>query len=136
MTDPIADMLTRIRNAVASKHTRVDLPASRLKAEIARILLDEGYILGSKILDDKPDGTTTPRRIIRIFLKYGPHGERVITDIQRISRPGRRVYCAHDGVPHVLAGLGVSILTTSQGVMTGRQAAKAGIGGEVLCNVW
>ncbi|RPH61871.1 MAG: 30S ribosomal protein S8 [Acidobacteria bacterium] len=135
MTDPISDMLTRIRNAVASKHTRVDMPASRLKAEIARILQDEGYILGSKLLDEKPEGTA-PRRMIRIFLKYGPHGERVITDIQRISRPGRRVYCGRDEVPHVLAGLGTSILTTSRGVMTGRQAAKAGVGGEVLCNVW
>jgi small subunit ribosomal protein S8 len=136
MTDPIADMLTRIRNAVSSKHTRVDMPASRLKAEIARILHDEGYILGSKLLDEKPEGAASPRRIIRIFLKYGPHGERVITDIQRISRPGRRVYCGRDEVPHVLAGLGTSILTTSHGVMTGRQAAKAGVGGEVLCNVW
>ena len=136
MTDPIADMLTRIRNAVSSKHTRVDMPASRLKAEIARILQDEGYILGSKLLDEKAEGAASPRRIIRIFLKYGPHGERVITDIQRISRPGRRVYCGRDEVPHVLAGLGTSILTTSRGVMTGRQAAKAGVGGEVLCNVW
>jgi small subunit ribosomal protein S8 len=136
MTDPIADMLTRIRNAVASKHTRVDMPASRLKAEIARILQDEGYILGSKVLDEKSEGANSPRRIMRIFLKYGPHGERVITDIQRISRPGRRVYCGRDEVPQVLAGLGTSILTTSRGVMTGRQAAKAGVGGEVLCNVW
>lgn len=136
MTDPIADMLTRIRNAVASKHTRVDLPASRLKAEIARILHDEGYILGSKLLEEKGEETGQTRRIIRIFLKYGPRGERVITGIQRISRPGRRVYCGHDEVPHVLAGLGTSILTTSRGVMTGREAIKAGVGGEVLCNVW
>lgn len=134
MTDPISDMLTRIRNAVASKHTRVDMPASRLKAEIARILQDEGYILGSKVLEEKVERRTD--RIIRIFLKYGPHGERVITGIQRISRPGRRVYCGHDEVPHVLAGLGTSILTTSQGVMTGREASKIGVGGEVLCNVW
>ena len=136
MTDPIADMLTRIRNAIASKHTRVDLPASRLKVEIARILQDEGYILGSKILDQKGEQAGPTRRMIRIFLKYGPHGERVITGIQRISRPGRRVYCGCDEVPHVLAGLGTSILTTSRGVMTGRQAAKVGVGGEVLCNVW
>ena len=136
MTDPIADMLTRIRNAIASKHTRVDLPASRLKVEIARILQDEGYILGSKVLDQKDEQAGRTRRMIRIFLKYGPHGERVITGIQRISRPGRRVYCGCDEVPHVLAGLGTSILTTSRGVMTGRQAAKVGVGGEVLCNVW
>jgi len=136
MTDPIADMLTRIRNAVASKHIRVDLPASRVKVEIARILHDEGYILGSKVLDEKGEQAGQTRRIIRIFLKYGPHGERVITGIQRISRPGRRVYCGRDEVPHVLAGLGTSILTTSRGVMTGREATKVGVGGEVLCNVW
>ena len=136
MTDPIADMLTRIRNAVAAKHTRVDLPASRLKADIARILHDEGYILGARQLDGKADGPGASRRIIRIFLKYGPHGERVITGIQRISRPGRRVYCGRDEVPRVLAGLGTSILTTSRGVMTGRQAMKVGVGGEILCNVW
>ena len=136
MTDPISDMLTRIRNAVASKHTRVDMPASRVKAEIARILQDEGYILGSKVLEEKVERAGRTDRIIRIFLKYGPHGERVITGIQRISRPGRRVYCGRDEVPHVLAGLGTSILTTSQGVMTGRAASKIGVGGEVLCNVW
>lgn len=136
MTDPIADMLTRIRNAIASKHTRVDLPASRLKAEIARILQDEGYILGSKILEETGHQAGKTRRIIRVFLKYGPRGERVITGIQRISRPGRRVYCARDEVPHVLGGLGTNILTTSRGVMTGREAVKAGVGGEVLCNVW
>ena len=136
MTDPIADMLTRIRNALASKHTRVDLPASRVKAEIARILQDEGYILGSKILEEKGEQAGKTRRIIRVFLKYGPHGERVISGIQRISRPGRRVYCGSDEVPQVLAGLGTSILTTSRGVMTGREAVKAGVGGEVLCNVW
>jgi small subunit ribosomal protein S8 len=134
MTDPIADMLTRIRNAVAAKHTRVDMPASRLKADIARILQDEGYILGSKMLEKQPDAG--PGRVIRIFLKYGPRGERVITGIQRISRPGRRVYCGHEQVPEVLAGLGTSILTTSRGVMSGREAAKVGVGGEVLCSVW
>ena len=136
MTDPISDMLTRIRNAVASKHTRVDMPASRLKVEIARILQDEGYILGSKVLEEKGERAGQARRIIRIFLKYGPRGEPVITGIQRISRPGRRVYCGRSEVPQVLAGLGTSILTTSRGVMTGREAARAGVGGEVLCNVW
>jgi small subunit ribosomal protein S8 len=135
MTDPIADMLTRIRNAVTAKHTRVDMPASRIKADIARILQDEGYIQGFKILDDA-NGQSTPTRLLRVFLKYGPHGERLITGVQRISRPGRRVYFGRDDVPEVLAGLGTSILTTSRGVMTGRAAVKAGVGGEVLCNIW
>jgi small subunit ribosomal protein S8 len=142
MTDPIADMLTRIRNAVTAKHTRVDMPASRLKADIAQILLDEGYIQGFKLLDDAAAGangnghTTAPTKTLRLFLKYGPHGERLITGIERISRPGRRVYFGKQDVPEVLAGLGTSILTTSRGVMTGRAAVKAGVGGEVLCNIW
>jgi small subunit ribosomal protein S8 len=146
MTDPISDMLSRIRNAVGSKHTRVDIPASRLKAEIARILEDEGYIQGYKLVEETLEKTrpekaersdkAPPRQLIRIFLKYGPHGERVITGIERISRPGRRVYFRSRDVPHVLGGLGTSILTTSRGVMTGRAAARAGVGGEVLCNVW
>jgi len=133
MTDPIADMLTRIRNAVSAKHTRVDMPGSRLKTEIARILQDEGYIQGFKLLDETPD---TKTQMLRIFLKYGPHGERLITGVQRISRPGRRVYFGKEDVPEVLGGLGTSILTTSRGVMTGRAAVKAGVGGEVLCNIW
>jgi small subunit ribosomal protein S8 len=136
MTDPIADLLTRIRNAVHSKHARVDLPASRLKAEIARILQDEGYILGFKLVEEPGPKGTAPRPIIRLFLKYGPHGERVISGLERISRPGRRVYFGRDDVPTVLGGLGTSILTTSRGVMSGREAVKAGVGGEVLCNVW
>jgi len=135
MTDPIADMLTRIRNAVTAKHTRVDMPASRIKADIARILQDEGYIQGFKVLDEA-NGQSTPGRLLRVFLKYGPHGERLITGVQRISRPGRRVYFGRDDVPEVLAGLGTSILTTSRGVMTGKAAVKAGVGGEVLCNIW
>ncbi len=135
MTDPIADMLTRLRNAVSAKHTRVDMPASRLKADIARILQDEGYIQGFKLLDDG-NGQVAPVKTLRVFLKYGPKGERIITGIERISRPGRRVYFGRDDVPDVLAGLGTSILTTSRGVMTGRAAVKAGVGGEVLCNVW
>jgi small subunit ribosomal protein S8 len=137
MTDPIADMLTRLRNAVGAKHTRVDMPASRLKADIARILLDEGYIQGFKLLDDANGGkAVAPVKTLRVFLKYGPHGERLITGIERISRPGRRVYFGRADVPEVLAGLGTSILTTSRGVMTGREAVKAGVGGEVLCNIW
>jgi small subunit ribosomal protein S8 len=134
MTDPISDMLTRVRNAVASKHARVDVPTSKLKAEIARILADEGYISGFKLVDEtSADGR---RSVIRLFLNYGPHGEKVISGLQRVSRPGRRVYFGRDDVPHVLGGLGTSILTTSRGVMSGRDAAKAGVGGEVLCNVW
>jgi small subunit ribosomal protein S8 len=137
MTDPIADMLTRIRNGVTAKHTRVDIPASRIKVEIARILQDEGYIDAFKLVEDASVGKSSPPgKVLRLFLKYGPHGERLITGVQRISRPGRRVYFGRDEVPDVLAGLGTSILTTSRGVMTGRAAVKAGVGGEVLCNVW
>jgi small subunit ribosomal protein S8 len=139
MTDPIADMLTRLRNAVIAKHARVDVPASKLKVEIARILEGEGYIQGFKLVDEKSaeaKKATAARQLIRIFLKYGPHGERVITGLERISRPGRRVYFRSSEVPPVLGGLGTSILTTSRGVMTGRAAVQAGVGGEVLCNVW
>ena len=137
MTDPIADMLTRIRNAVGSRHPRVDLPASSLKVEIAKILQDEGYIAGFKMVEeasDRPNKAARP--MIRLFLKYGPGGEKVISGLERVSRPGRRVYVPRDGVPTVLGGLGVSILTTSRGVMSGRSAQKAGVGGEILCNVW
>ena len=136
MTDPIADMLTRIRNAVTAKQTRVDMPASRLKTEIARILQDEGYIQGFKVLDEAATKTAPATKSLRLFLKYGPHGEKLITGVQRISRPGRRVYFGKEDVPDVLAGLGTSILTTSRGVMTGREARKQGVGGEVLCYVW
>ena len=136
MTDPIADMLARIRNAVQAKQARVDIPANQLKIEMARILQTEGYIAGFRVVEEPlAEGKLTVRRI-RLFLKYGPHGERVISGIQRISRPGRRVYFSRDQVPPVLGGLGISILTTSRGVMTGRQAVKTGVGGEVLCNVW
>ena len=132
MTDPIADMLTRIRNAVHARHQRVDVPASRFKAEIARILEQEGYIQGFKMLDP----AETPQASIRLFLKYGPRGENVISGLERVSRPGRRVYLGREDVPKVMGGLGTSILTTSRGVMTGKDAIKAGVGGEVLCNIW
>src|SRR3954453_19750549 len=135
MTDPIADMLTRIRNAVTAKHTRTDMLAARIKIDIAKILQDEGYIQGFKVLEETPakgPGTKT----LRLFLKSGPHGEPLITGVQPISRPGRRVYFGRADVPEVLAGLGTSILTTSRGVMTGREAVRAGVGGEVLCNIW
>ena len=135
MTDPIADMLTRIRNAVQARHQRVDIPASKLKLEIARILESEGYIGGFKVVDNAtlPE---SPQQVLRLNLKYGPRGERVISGIERVSRPGRRVYFGRHDVPPVLAGLGTSILTTSRGVMTGKDAVKNGVGGEVLCNVW
>jgi small subunit ribosomal protein S8 len=135
MTDPIADMLTRIRNGVNAKQAKIDMPASKLKAEVARILVEEGYLHSFKVLDEKTEHGS-PRKAIRLFLKYGPHGERVITGVQRVSRPGRRVYFGRDDVPTVLGGLGTAILTTSRGVMSGREAVKAGVGGEVLCNVW
>ena len=132
MTDPIADMLTRIRNAVQGRHPRVDVPTSRFKAEIARILEQEGYIHSFKLLD--ADGEQRP--VIRIALKYGPKGERVLSGLERVSRPGHRVYFGAGDVPRVMGGLGTAILTTSQGVMTGRDAVRAGVGGEVLCNIW
>lgn len=132
MTDPIADMLTRIRNAVRARHSRVDIPTSRFKVEIARILEQEGYIAGFK----QVEATDSAPEVIRIQLKYGPRGENVISGLERVSRPGRRAYVGRDDVPKVLGGLGTTILTTSQGVMTGRDAAKAGVGGEVLCNIW
>jgi small subunit ribosomal protein S8 len=137
MTDPISDMLTRIRNGVSAKHARVDMPASKLKAEIARILQDEGYIQGFRLVDAPAGKTGKPGgQLIRVFLRYGPQGEKVITGLQRISRPGRRVYFGVEDVPTVLGGLGTSILTTSRGVMTGRAAKQAGVGGELLCTVW
>jgi small subunit ribosomal protein S8 len=132
MTDPIADMLTRIRNAVNARHQRVDIPASNFKVEIARILEREGYILGFRTVTEE----AAVQPVIRIALKYGPRGENVISGLERVSRPGRRVYFGRDDVPKVMGGLGTSILTTSQGVMTGQDAIKAGVGGEVLCNIW
>jgi len=132
MTDPIADMLTRIRNAVHARHQRVEIPASNFKAEIAKILEREGYIQGFDVVT--PEGQL--QAVIRIALKYGPRGENVISGLERVSRPGRRVYFGRDDVPRVMGGLGTSILTTSRGVMTGQDAVKAGVGGEVLCNIW
>lgn len=130
LTDPIADMLTRIRNALGQRHSKVDVPASRLKSEIARILKNEGYILNFK---DAEDGA---RKLIRIYLKYTQTNEPVISRIERVSKPGRRVYVGSREVPRVLGGLGVNILTTPRGVMTGVQARQAGVGGEILCQVW
>ena len=130
MTDPVADMLARIRNAVRAKLPKVDIPSSKLKVEIARILKDEGYAANFKVAQDGRQG------ILRIYLKYGPGMERVITDLQRVSRPGCRIYCGKDRIPRVYGGLGINILSTSRGIMTGRSAAREGVGGEILCNVW
>ena len=130
MTDPIADMLTRVRNAVQAKHQKVDMPASRLKVEIARILKEEGYIAHYKTSDEEG------KNFLTVFLKYGPKGEKVISNIDRISRPGCRVYVSKTGIPKVLGGLGINILTTSHGVMTGKQARNQGFGGELLCNIY
>ena len=131
--DPIADMLTRIRNAVSSRHTRVDLPASKLKVEIARILQDEGYIAGFKVVD-APEGQVG--RVLAIDLKYGPNRERSIAGVRRVSKPGLRVYAKSTGLPRVLGGLGTAIISTSSGLLTDKQAAKRGVGGEVLAYVW
>lgn len=130
MTDPIADMLTRVRNAAQAKHQKVDMPASRLKVEIARILKEEGFISHYKTSDEEG------KNFLTLFLKYGPKGEQVISNIERISRPGCRVYVSKTEIPRVLGGLGINILTTSHGVMTGKQARKQGFGGELLCNIY
>ncbi|MEG2416770.1 MAG: 30S ribosomal protein S8 [Peptostreptococcaceae bacterium] len=130
MTDPIADMLTRIRNANMVKHETVDVPASNMKKELARILLEEGFVRGYDVIEDGKQG------IIRIQLKYGQIGERVISGLKRISKPGMRVYAANHEVPRVLNGLGISIISTSKGIITDRQARKENVGGEVICYVW
>ena len=129
MTDPIADMLTRIRNANVVKHETVDVPASNMKKELARILL-EGFVRGYDVIEDEKQG------IIRIQLKYGQTGERVISGLKRISKPGMRVYADKHEVPRVLNGLGISIISTSKGILTDKQARKENVGGEVICYVW
>lgn len=129
-TDVIADMLTRIRNAAASKHQTVDIPSSNLKKQIAKILVDEGYIKDFVEIDDKKQG------IIRITLKYVENKKNVITGIKRISKPGLRVYAGKDELPKVLGGLGIAIVSTSKGIMTDKEARKLGVGGEVLAFVW
>jgi small subunit ribosomal protein S8 len=130
MTDPVADMITRIRNGVRAKLPKVDVPSSKFKIEIARILKDEGYIANYKVTE------TTQQGVLRVYLKYGPGMERVITDLQRVSRPGCRIYCGKDQIPRVYGGLGINILSTSRGLLTGRAAAREGVGGEILVNVW
>jgi small subunit ribosomal protein S8 len=130
MTDPIADMLTRVRNAIQARHPKVDVPASKLKTEIARILKEEGYISNFKVAEEGA------KKTIKIYLKYGTDNAPVISAIERVSRPGCRVYVGQTDIPRVLGGLGINILTTARGVMTGRDAHKEHVGGEILCRVW
>ncbi|HZQ90620.1 MAG TPA: 30S ribosomal protein S8 [Terriglobales bacterium] len=130
LTDPVADFLARLRNALRSRQPKVDVPASKLKLEIARILKEEGYIANFKVTDEEG------RRVLRVYLKYGANNDSPISKLERVSRPGCRVYVGRNEIPRVLGGLGINILTTPRGVMTGRQARKEGVGGEILCQVW
>lgn len=130
LTDPIADMLTRIRNAMVARHSTVDIPKSKMKQAIAQLLLDEGYIKGVEIIDAVPQGT------IRITLKYGANKERIISGLRRISKPGLRVYARVEELPRVLGGMGIAIISTSKGIMTDKQARALNVGGEVLAYVW
>ena len=130
LTDPVADFLTRIRNSIRARHQKLDVPASKLKGEIARILKDEGYIANFKATDEEG------RKTLRVYLKYSSDNSSPISHLSRVSRPGCRVYVGHSEIPRVLGGLGINILTTPKGVMTGRQARKEGVGGEVLCEIY
>jgi small subunit ribosomal protein S8 len=130
LTDPVADMLARIRNAIRARHQKVDIPSSKLKAEIARILKEEGFIANFKPTEEEG------HKVLRLYLKYGNNNEAAISNLDRVSRPGCRVYVGRTEIPRVLGGLGINILTTPRGVMTGRQARKEGVGGELLCEVW
>ncbi|MBI5190772.1 MAG: 30S ribosomal protein S8 [Nitrospirae bacterium] len=130
MTDPIADMLTRIRNANMAKLEKLDIPSSNLKLELARVLKDEGYIKNFKLLKDRKQG------IVRVYMKYSPEEVRVINGLKRVSSPGNRVYVGADEIPRVMGGMGVAILSTSKGVMADRESRKQNIGGEVLCYIW
>lgn len=132
MTDPIADMLMRIRNAASAKHARVDVPASKMKVEVARILKEEGFIATYKLVDDE----NKVRKSVRVFLKYTANRRSIITGLKRISRPGARVYKGKAELYPIIGGLGVAILSTPRGLMSGRAARKAGVGGEVLCEIW
>ena len=130
MSDPIADMLTRIRNANTAKHDTVEIPASKTKVHLAEILKAEGFIKDFEVVEDNVQGK------IVVTLKYGPDRERVITGLKRISKPGLRVYCKSDNIPKVLGGLGIAIISTSKGIVTDKEARKHGLGGEVICYVW
>ncbi len=129
VTDSIADMLTRIRNGIGARHARVDMPSSKLKVEVARVLKDEGYISNYKVAEEGK------KKVLKVFLRYGADGQSVISSLDRGSCPGRRVYVGARDIPKVLGGLGVNIMSTPRGVMTGKSARKAGVGGEVLCNI-
>jgi small subunit ribosomal protein S8 len=129
-TDPISDMLTRIRNAVLIRNEKVDIPASKMKVEIAKILKEEGFIKSYKIIKDKKQG------VLRVTLKYTPDNDAIITGIKRISKPGRRVYVGKDEIPKAMGGVGVAILTTSRGLLTDKKCRQEGLGGEVVCFVW
>jgi small subunit ribosomal protein S8 len=131
VTDPVADLLTRIRNAHMAQKDKLDVPSSKLKQAIVKILKEEGYIKNFKVVDGKGR-----HPIIRVYLKYEPNGKPIINGLTRVSRPGRRVYCGKDDAPKVLNGLGISILTTNKGIMANNKAKKLGVGGEILCNVW
>jgi small subunit ribosomal protein S8 len=130
VTDPVADMLARIRNGSLAEHEKVDVPASKLKVRLAEILKEEGFIKNFRLIEDKRQG------VLRVYLKYGPGQERVISGLRRVSKPGRRLYVGADRVPSVLGGMGVAILSTPRGVLTDRESRKAKVGGEVLCYVW
>ena len=130
ITDPIADMLTRIRNANSAKHETVDIPASNMKKAIAQILLDEGYIASYKVIEDEKQG------VIRVTLKYGENKSQVITGLRRVSKPGLRIYSNVEDMPKVMKGLGIAIVSTSKGIMTDREARKQNVGGAVLAFVW
>ncbi len=130
MTDPVADLLARIRNSIAARHEKTDVPASRFKVELARILKDEGYIKNFKIMDDRGVG------LLRLYLKYDEAGNPVIHGLARQSQPGRRLYARKDQLPQVLGGLGIAIVSTSQGLLSGQDARRRGLGGEVVCTVW
>jgi small subunit ribosomal protein S8 len=129
-SDPVADLLTRIRNGSRAEHEKIDCPSSRLKVRVCEILKDEGFIKNFRVLED------TKQNTLRVYLKYGPGNEKVISGLVRVSKPGRRVYVTHDKVPSILAGMGVAFVSTSRGVVTDRQARKQKVGGEVLAYVW
>jgi small subunit ribosomal protein S8 len=130
VTDPVADLLTRIRNGSMAEHEKVDVPASKLKVRVVEILKEEGFIKNFRLIEDQKQG------VLRVYLKYGPAQERVITGLRRVSKPGRRLYVSADRIPSVLGGMGVAILSTPRGVLTDRESRKAKVGGEVLCYVW
>ncbi|HXM77483.1 MAG TPA: 30S ribosomal protein S8 [Thermoanaerobaculia bacterium] len=128
--DPISDLLNRLRNGMRAGHERVEMPASRLREDLLRVLADEGYIASYRRVEEKG------RPLLRVGLKYDPEGEPIVTGLERVSRPGRRVYAASKEIPEVLGGLGISIVSTSKGIVTGRAARESRLGGEILCNIW